>query len=169
MPSPMPSPKSRLKKSVIFLTFAALAVSGVAVAQQSAQPFPPQIPEQRAEQRTDRMERRAARMEERSGRRLEKLKTDLKLTPAQETLWGPVQAQLRKMQSERGAFRQANRDRAGNAELPERLNMMADRTAQAAANMRALSGAVQPLWAALDETQKETIRRALPGRRGGRP
>jgi hypothetical protein len=120
------------------------------------------------EERQERMERRSARMEERFNRRIERLKTELKLTPAQEALWGPVQAQFQKMQQERRAFRQANAQRFRSAELPERLELMAGRAERGAQTMRELSAAVKPLWASLDATQKETVRKYMPGPGGGR-
>ena len=121
----------------------------------------------RTEQRSERMERRAARMDERMSRRIEKLRTELKLTPAQEPLWAPVQAQLRKMQDERRSFRNANAGRVRNAELPDRLDMMSDRMTRGAASMRELSASVKPLWATLDAPQKEAVRKNMPGRGRG--
>lgn len=152
-------------KRLAIITTAGLALFGaVAYAQSPATPGPGERP--RAEQRSDRMERRAARMEERMNRRVENLKNDLKLTPAQEALWAPVQAQLSKMQQERRAFRESNGQRFRNAELPDRLDLMSERAARGAANMRELSAAVKPLWSTLDASQKDIVRKAMPGRRG---
>jgi hypothetical protein len=114
--------------------------------------------------RMDRMERRGARMEERMNRRLERLKTELKLNPQQEALWSPVQAQLRKMQDERRSFRQGEGMNQRNAELPARLDVMAERAQRGSQDLRDLSAAIKPLWASLDEGQKETVRKNLPGR-----
>jgi periplasmic protein CpxP/Spy len=144
--------------SILLLGAAAYAQTGPAP-QSNAQP--------RAEQRPERMERRAARMEERANRRIEKLKTELKLTPAQEPLWAPVRAQLTKMQDERRGFRQTNGERFRNAELPDRLDMLSDRASRGATNMRELANAVKPLWATLDAAQKETVRKNMPGRGRG--
>ncbi|MCX7325812.1 MAG: Spy/CpxP family protein refolding chaperone [Hyphomicrobiales bacterium] len=135
-----------------------------AYAQTPAAPGPGDRP--RAEQRMDRMERRASRMEERMNRRVEALKSELKLTPAQEALWAPVQAQLGKMQQERRAFRESSGQRFRSAELPDRLDMMSERAARGATNMRELSAAMKPLWATLDSSQKDIVRRAMPGGRG---
>ncbi len=146
-----------------------LLLGAAAYAQVPATPGPDGSP--RTEQRSERMERRAERMDERMNRRIEKLRTELKLTPAQEPLWAPVQAQLRKMQDERRSFRTANAGRLRNAELPDRLDAMSDRLNRSAANMRELSAAVKPLWATLDASQKETVRKNMPGRgreEGGR-
>lgn len=152
-------------KRLAIVAATGLALFGAAAyAQTPAAPGPGDRP--RAEQRMDRMERRAARMEERMNRRVEALKADLKLTPAQEALWGPVQAQLSKMQQERRAFRESNGQRFRNAELPDRLDMMSERAARGSANMRELSAAVKPLWATLDASQKDIVRKAMPGGRG---
>lgn len=150
-----------MKRLAIIAATSLVLAGAAAYAQTGPAPQPTEQP--RAEQRSDRMERRAARMEERVNRRIEKLKSDLKLTPAQEPLWAPVQTQLRKMQDERRAFRQANGQRFRNAELPDRLDMMSERAARGATSMRELSAAVKPLWATLDATQKETVAKNLPG------
>jgi hypothetical protein len=105
-------------------------------------------------------------MEERVNRRLERLKTDLKLTPQQQPLWSPVEAQLRKMQADRRSYRQANAGRMRNAELPDRIDLMSERMAANATQMRELSATIKPLWATLSADQKETVRKALPGGRG---
>lgn len=158
-----------MKRLAIAAAASILLLGTAAYAQTSPAPQPNAQPnaQPRAEQRTDRMERRAARMEERANRRIEKLKTELKLTPAQEPLWAPVRTQLSKMQDERRAFRQSNGQRFRNAELPDRLEMISERAARGAANMRDLSAAVKPLWATLDAAQKETVARNMPGRGRG--
>ena len=149
------------------LTIAAAAASVLllgAAAYAQAPAIPGPDGSARTEQRSERMERRAARMEERMNNRVEKLRTELKLTPAQEPLWAPVQAQLRKMQDERRSFRASNAGRLRNAELPDRLDMMSDRMTRSAAGLRELSASVKPLWATLDASQKEAVRKNLPGR-----
>lgn len=155
-------------KRIVVITTAAILGLGAAAYAQTAPSAPGGDPRaERMERRGERMERRAARMEERMNRRFERLKTDLKLTPQQEPLWAPVEAQVRKMQAERRAFRQANAGRFRDAELPDRMDMMATRQAAAATNMRELSSAMRPLWATLTPEQKETVRKALPGRGRG--
>lgn len=151
-------------KRIVTIAAASMLLFGAAAVAQNS-PAPPSADQPRAEQRQDRMERRAARMEERAGRRLERLKTDLKLNPQQEALWGPVQAQLAKMQLERRTFRETSGERFRTAELPDRLELLSERTARGAASLRELSAAVKPLWATLDAEQKETVRKSLPGGR----
>jgi hypothetical protein len=52
-----------------------------------------------------------------------------------------------------------------NAELPDRLDFMSQRAAAGATNLRELSTAVKPLWATLDASQKDIVRKSLPGGR----
>jgi hypothetical protein len=149
-----------MKRTLMMATAAALLGFGAVAYAQAPQATPPGVENPRGE----RMERRAERMEQRMNQRIQKLKGDLKLNPQQEALWAPVQAQLAKMQAERRSFRQANAGRFRSAELPERMDMMADRQARAAQNMRELSAAVRPLWVTLSDEQKEAVRKAMPGR-----
>lgn len=116
-----------------------------------------------------RTERRLERLSERFDRRIERIKADLKLTPQQESLFAPIEAHVRKVMGEMRDMRQ-RREAIRNAELPARLDMMSERTARMSANMRELSGLVKPLWATLDESQKATVAKLMPGRglRGGR-
>lgn len=151
-----------MKRLIIAATVSLVALGAVAYAQS-----PGAGPGQRGERWQERMERRAERMEERGARRLERLKADLRLTPQQEPLWAPIETQLRNMQAERRSFRQANAARMRNAELPDRLDMMSQRMAQGAGSMRQLSDAIKPLWATLSAEQKETVRKAMPGRGRG--
>lgn len=164
-----------MRKASICLQPAALAAFVAAGATyavaQSAAPAPgapaanaPAATDARTDRRADRMERRADRMEKRFGERMQKLKAELKLTPAQEPLFGAVETQLRKMGETRRAERQANRDRFRNAELPDRLDMMSERSARGAAAMRELSGTVKPLWATLSAEQKDIVKKNMPGR-----
>jgi hypothetical protein len=157
------------------LAAAGLAIlSGLAYAQTTPTPAPSQPPAVQspaerpsAEQRDNRrMERRAARMEERMNRRFERLKNDLALTPQQQPLWSPVEAQLRKMQADRRAYWQANAGRARNAELPDRIDLMSERMSANATQMRELSGVIRPLWATLSDSQKDTVRKAIRQGRG---
>jgi LTXXQ motif family protein len=110
-----------------------------------------------------RMERRMERMSERFDQRIGKLKTDLKLTPQQEPLFAPIEAHIRKNMAEMRGMR-GRMEEMRRAELPARLDMMSERAARMSTNMRELSGLVKPLWATLDDTQKATVQKFLPGR-----
>jgi LTXXQ motif family protein len=114
-----------------------------------------------------RMERRMERMSERFDKRLGKIRTDLKLTPQQEPLFAPIEAHIRKNMAEMRGMR-GRMEEMRNAELPARLDMMSERAAKMSANMRELSGLVKPLWATLDDSQKATVKKFLPGRGGMR-
>ena len=136
---------------------AALLLGAAAYAQPSPGAGAPDAP--RAEQRgQDRMERRAARMQERMTQRIERLKADLKLNTQQEALWTPLEAHLKTLQAERQTMRETMR----GADIPERLDIMAERTAKAAANMQQLATLVKPFWVTLDEGQKRIVRNSLP-------
>ena len=119
---------------------------------------------------TDRWERRGERMQRRFDARIQRMKTELKLTAAQEPLFDAVEQQFRKMTETRRAERQANMQRFRNAELPDRLDLMSERAARNATTMRELSTTVKPLWAILTVEQKEIVRKNMPGRgmSGGR-
>lgn len=158
-----------MKRTMIAAAASLLALGAVAYAQA---PGPgPGAPGERPrmeERMRERMERRAERMEDRMDRRLERLKSNLKLTPQQEPLWTPVEQQLRRFQQERRDYRRNNFERMRDAQLPDRLDLMAERMAANAVSMRELSNAVKPLWATLSDEQKQAVRRALPGRGAGR-
>ena len=114
-----------------------------------------------------RMERRMEQMSERFDRRLGRVKADLKFTPQQETLFAPIEAHIRKVMGEMRGMR-GQREEMRKAELPARLDMMSERAAKMSSNMRELSGLVKPLWATLDDSQKATVQKMLPGRGGMR-
>ncbi|MGL4441331.1 MAG: Spy/CpxP family protein refolding chaperone [Bosea sp. (in: a-proteobacteria)] len=154
-------------KRLVIVAAASLVLFGVAAYAQTSPAPQPNAGSQVGQRPLDHVERRAVRMQERANRRLEKLKTELNLTPAQEPLWATVRDHLTKLQIERREFMLGNRQRLTNAELPDRLDLMSERAAKGAANMRELSAAVKPLWATLDAAQKETVSKNLPGR-GGR-
>lgn len=115
-----------------------------------------------------RMERRMERMSERFDARLKKIKADLKLTAQQEPLFAPIEAHIRKTMTEMRGMRD-RREAMRRAELPARLDMMAERAGRMSASMSELSGLVKPLWATLDESQKATVAKLLPGRGRGGP
>jgi LTXXQ motif family protein len=114
-----------------------------------------------------RQDRRMERMSERFDQRLGKIRADLKLTPQQEPLFAPIEAHIRKNMGEMRGMR-GRMEEMRKAELPARLDMMSERAAKMSANMRELSGLVKPLWATLDDSQKATVQKMLPGRGGMR-
>ena len=104
---------------------------------------------------------RMQRMEKRFDDRLNSLRGDLKLTPEQSPLWQPVEAMIRRNMADRRAKFQSMRGQFRDAELPKRMEMMADRQAAQAGRLRELSTTVQPLWATLNSDQKQTVQKAI--------
>ncbi len=115
---------------------------------------------------------RMQRMEKRFDDRLNSLRGDLKLTPEQALLWQPVEAMIRRNMADRRTNMQAMRGQFRDAELPKRMELMAERQAAQAGRLRELSTTVQPLWATLNADQKQTVQKAVrrtmgEGRHGG--
>ncbi len=106
--------------------------------------------------------------------RIAGLKAGLKLTPEQEKNWPAVEAALReraKVRAERidqfmkqREQRRANPDQRGD--VLERMKTRADQLAAAAANLKKLTEAIDPLYKSLDDAQKQRF--ALLYREGGR-
>lgn len=119
------------------------------------------------QRRAEWQQRMADRMRQRMSERFAWVKQQLKLTPAQEPLFATVEKQVSKMMETGTQARQAMREKMRNADLPERLDMMAERAAARSATMRELGEAVKPLWATLSPEQKDILRRSTPGMRGG--
>lgn len=117
-------------------------------------------------------------------------KAALKLTPEQDALWAPVEAQVRaqyksraekraewqKRREERRAAREKDGEAAAPRERPniaERIERRATRLAERADRMKAFSAAFGPFYAALDEEQKAVLGpvmrdlRVMGGRRHG--
>ncbi|MGL5363476.1 MAG: Spy/CpxP family protein refolding chaperone [Bosea sp. (in: a-proteobacteria)] len=111
---------------------------------------------------------RMQRMEKRFDDRLNSLRGDLKLTPEQAPLWQPVEAMIRRNMADRRARMQSMRGQFRDAELPKRMEMIAERQAAQAGRMRELSATVQPLWATLSADQKQTVQKAIRKTMGGR-
>lgn len=145
-----------MKRIALFAAASLIALgTGFAYAQSQAAGGPDARQDQRFERRSEMFDRRIGR-----------LKAELKLNAQQEALFAPVEAHIRKVMGELREAR-AHRGDIRNAELPARLDMMAERAAKMSANMRELSTLVKPLWATLDDGQKATIRKMMPGQ-GGR-
>lgn len=122
---------------------------------------------ERMQRREERMRERGAQMEERMNRRLERLKADLALSAQQQPLWDRVEAQIKKNMAERRESGRAAMERMRSAELPARLDMMAERASQNATRAREMADVVKPLWETLSGSQKALVRHVLPGGRKG--
>ena len=103
--------------------------------------------------------------------RLAMIKTALKLSPEQEKLWSPVEAQVRdsfkardakraehdKMRAERDA-KDASKDEAKRPDMAERFDKMSAKMTERADRMKAFAGAFKPLYASLNDEQKDVLR-----------
>lgn len=117
--------------------------------------------------------------------RLAMIKTALKLSPEQEKLWSPVEAQVRdgfkardanraehdkmraehdrlraehdKMRAERDA-KDASIDEAKRPDMAERFDKMSAKMTERADRMKAFAGAFKPLYASLNDEQKDVLR-----------
>jgi hypothetical protein len=103
--------------------------------------------------------------------RLAMVKTALQLTPDQEKLWTPVEAQVREGFKAREARmeewkkkreeRKAEREKGGEqkrADLAERFEKMSQRMGERAERMKAFSAAFSPFYASLSDEQKDALR-----------
>jgi LTXXQ motif family protein len=107
--------------------------------------------------------------------RLAGMKAGLKLTADQEKLWGPFETAVRDASKARmDDMRQMMQNRESGERMSplDRLEAMAGRMAQGAAELKTIAEAAKPLYASLDDTQKRNF--ALLGREmlmqgGGHP
>jgi hypothetical protein len=125
-----------------------------------------------------------SRLMQRLDKRLARAKAELKLSPDQEKLWAPVEAEIRKNAEARfdrwqkwKSERMAEKGQRKKPDQIERLRRTADRLAGRATRLRAMADAGAPLYATLSDEQKETARDILRkhrqrdewrGRGGGR-
>lgn len=164
---------------------ALIAASGVAaiaatLAIAQPQPIPPapggaQPGQERAgppgAERSDRQDRReewirrqSERAAARLNERLAKLRTDLKLKPEQVPAFEKLEALIKRnaeQRRERFAQMREQRENFRDADVMERLDMMATRQAERAARSKAMAEAVRPLWTTLSDEQKTVARRAV--------
>lgn len=109
--------------------------------------------------------------------RIAALHAGLKLNPDQEKLWPPVEAAIRNLAQQRQDAQTARRERFASMQspaernVPDMLRFMANRQAASADALRKLADAATPLYASLDEAQKQraaVLSRGLvtPGMRG---
>jgi hypothetical protein len=152
--------------SIVRASLAALVAAGVSLAaimgvgaETAGVPGAPPGPDgQKWAQRW--MDERAAMLEA----RLAGLKAGLRLTPEQEKLWPPFEAAIRDFAQTRTAHMQRMMERADKAEgrgdagpppSPiDRLDMMAVRLSDVAAELKTIADAGKPLYASLDDQQK---------------
>ena len=95
-------------------------------------------------------------------------KTALKLTPDQEKLWTPIEAQIRdtfKMRETKRAEHQAMREQrekdrteGKKPDMAAGIDKMAQMMSERASRMTAFAGAFKPFYATLSEEQKDVLR-----------
>lgn len=125
------------------------------------------------EQMQKRMAERHARMMEMRQQRLDKLKTELKITKDQEAAWSAFVARTTpdtKAMQERMTERLAQRQDWSKLSTPERLDQMAKRKADRDAEMTKHMDAVKSLYATLSPEQQKTFDQhslRMMGRMGG--
>lgn len=118
----------------------------------------------RADRREEWMRRQAERATARLNERLAKLRTDLKLKPEQVPAFERVEALIkRNAEQRRERFTQMREQRENyrDADVMERLDMMASRLSERAARAKELADTVKPLWTTLSDEQKTVARRAV--------
>jgi hypothetical protein len=108
-------------------------------------------------------------------------KAALKLSPEQEKLWEPVEAEVRKFMKDRDArraehqkMREEMRKMKAEGKKPdmaERLEKMSQRMTERAERLKGFTEVFKPFYASLSEEQKEVLRplarKLLPGMRHG--
>lgn len=118
----------------------------------------------RADRREEWRQRQAERATARMNERLAQLRTDLKLKPDQVAAFEKVEALIKRHAEQRremfGRMRE-QRESFRDADIMERLDMMASRQAERAAHSKEMADAVRPLWSTLSDEQKTVARRAV--------
>ena len=147
-------------KRILLGTLASLALSTsgfaltAATAQNNQQPW-----------RAERMQHWAANRETVLDARLAGMKASLGLNADQEKLWGPFESTVKDAAKARvEAMRQMMQTRMQGEQMSpiDRLDALADRLTQGAADIKKIADAAKPLYATLDASQKQKF--ALLGR-----
>jgi hypothetical protein len=98
--------------------------------------------------------------------RIAAIKAGLKLSAGQEGLWAPVEKALRDQSADRAQNFERMRERrdarrqGGPRERPDMMQMLERRsewTSQRADNLKALTDAMKPFWASLNDQQKKLL------------
>ncbi|MGP9811369.1 Spy/CpxP family protein refolding chaperone [Rhodopseudomonas sp. NSM] len=118
-----------------------------------------------ARDRSDRVELTASQLTDRAAARAAQLKADLRLTPEQDKNWSGVQAELvnvwKKHDEHRQSWRIARANQAGSADLIEQMRKDGDDRIERGNDLKKLADASQPLYASLDDQQKQRFGEAL--------
>lgn len=125
-------------------TAAALSASGftiTAAAQSDQQPTHAELVQRWAEAALD--------------AQLKSMKTSLRLTADQEKDWGPFESAV--TDSAKARVVALQKEQGNNLSPMDRLNAKAERLTQGTANLETIVEAAKPLYASLNETQKQTF------------
>ena len=120
-----------------------------------------------ARDRTERVELTANQMADRSEARIAKMKVDLNLTADQDKNWAgfasAMQDMNKKQADRRIAMRDARAQQHGSVDLIDELRRNADSQIEYANERKKLADAAQPLYASLNEQQKNRFADMLFG------
>jgi hypothetical protein len=120
-----------------------------------------------ARDRTDRVELTANQMADRSDARIAKMKVDLNLTADQDKSWAGFASAMQDMNKKQADRRIAKRDaraqQQGTIDLIDELRRNADSQIEYANERKKLADAAQPLYASLNEQQKNRFADMLFG------
>ncbi len=153
-----------LKSLLVGATALAIAGSSLVYAQQRGAEAPAdaaatqQSPRDRAQLRPTAEDAAAL-----ADARIAGLKAGLKLTPEQEKNWPAVETAIRDLAKQRAdrmkrrAEQKSERRNAQSADLIERLRGRADAMTEAAASLKRLADASEPLYRSLDDGQKRRL------------
>jgi hypothetical protein len=162
-----PEEEMSMKRIVTVIAAAMLLAAPVAFAQDQ-----PAAPQQQEKQQGKESRRQQMSPEERAAaidKRLERVKSNLKLTSEQAALWPPVEAALRQFANEAQEARQEMRaqrearskDKDQEVDPIAMLRERADRMAERADVMKKLADAADPLYKILDDGQKQQLQRLM--------
>jgi len=144
-----------MRKTAIYLMTAAL-LTGTALTTPAT-----------ARDRSERVELTANQMADRSDARIAKMKVDLNLTAEQDKNWagfaGAMQDMNKKQADRRIAKRDARAQQPGSVDLIDELRRSADSQIEHANERKKLADAAQPLYASLNEQQKNRFADMLFG------
>jgi hypothetical protein len=120
-----------------------------------------------ARDRSDRSELSANQMVDRADLRTAKLKVDLNLTADQEKNWSgfasAMQDMSKKQADRRIAIRDARAEQQGKFDVLDEMRKNADAQIERANDQKKLADAAQPLYATLNEQQKERFAETMFG------
>jgi hypothetical protein len=145
-----------MRKSLIFLTSAAL-LTGSALSDSAAV----------ARDRSERTELTASQMADRADARTAKMKVDLNLTADQEKNWSgfasAMQDMSKKQADRRIAVRDARAQQHGTFDALDEMRKSADAQIERSNDRKKLADAAQPLYASLTDQQKSRFAEILFG------